>query len=129
MGQSTGPFPPPREIFAAFDSAGRPLLLADGMRYDGTNGDDLRTDLVTVFFDAEGRTTGTFHTAIADSAVKARMHANLDKGFEALRAAAPTPVSRPLSRDDQARAAALMAWLWGHRCQPTKSDDKPRRSA
>jgi hypothetical protein len=128
VGRGAGPFPPPRQIFAAFDTAGLPLVLADAMRYDGTNGDDLRSDVVTVLFVAGGRMTGTYKTAIADSGAKARMHAAVGKGFEALRAAGPQPVSRSLSQDEQERAAALMTWLWAHRCEPAPSDSTPRRS-
>jgi hypothetical protein len=126
VGHGSGPFPPPRRIRAAFDSTGRPLALIDLVSRDGLGGDGVGADSVSVTFDAAGRVAGSYATATVDSTAKARMDAALERGDRAgIDAAAPALVARVLTRDEQLRAAALMTWLWEHRCHPATPEETP----
>jgi hypothetical protein len=126
VGKGAGPFPPPRFIQAAFDSTGRPLALIDVVRRDGLHGDGIGEDSVSVAFDSEGRAAGVYATATVDSTARARMDAALSQGdHDALLAATPRLVPRAATPDEQARATALMVWLWTYRCQPSTRGETP----
>jgi hypothetical protein len=126
VGRGVGPSPPPREIFALFDTTGGPLALSDAVTRDGTNGDALGGEDVGVVFAGGARIVGRYASTTVDSAAKARMNAALGRGdFAGIRAVVPPPTSRALTQDEQERATALMAWLWSHRCRPTPSDGTP----
>ncbi len=112
-GQRIAAGPPPREIAAVFDTAGRPALLVDIVRHGVA-----RQVAATVRFDSVGTAAGIRQSIDTDSAaVLARVER---EGLDVLQAAirdntraGPAEALDPLSLR---RARTLADYLWGKRC-------------
>jgi hypothetical protein len=114
---STAGLPPgfpvlaPREVMAAWDSTGRPIMLNDQASRLMRGSEN-----VLAFFRPDGTVAGRRIDMAADSA---RIADVLASGNPA-RAYEPglmrPPVSRDLTPDESARARVLAAWLWARRC-------------
>ena len=109
-----GPVPVrPRQIVAAFDSAGTPLLLIDMVTYV-----PIRSDQVALRFISGGEAVGHWRWVRFDSAAVARMEAAVRSGGgKQLQDAIPPAQVRNLTLEEQSRARLLAEWIWKHHCR------------
>jgi len=123
---STAGLPPgfpvlaPREVMAAWDSAGHPVMLND-------DASELMrgSETVLAVFRPDGTVVGSRIDIAADSARIADVLASGDVSRARDPGLMGPPVSRALTPDEGERARALAAWLWTRRCHRATSQATP----
>ena len=102
----------PREVLAAFDSVGHPLLL-----HDQTSA-ATKTEYVWAAFKPHGDLQGQRGRSLVDSAAAAAAASRGDpKGIDAAIRAEPM---RALTSDEEVQVRDLLTWLWRQRCDDRK---------